>query len=257
MTYPMLVIEGIDASGKGEQRDRLSALCEASGIPYHVVSYPRYGEKGCYFVDRYLNGHYGKVTNVSEAKRASLFYALDRFDFKKELEDMRETGVVILDRYVSSNYAYQAQFGENWDERGELVDWIKDVEYNILGLPKPDLVLFIHMPWDIASQLLERKAPETREYIEGGKKKDIHEADVERQRRAEETYLWLAEREGWPVIRCADDSGGLRSIDDIHREVVETLVRREVLPKYVTLPAPIRRLTGALLDRISKEDKNG
>lgn len=126
-----------------------------------LLDYPRYGEKSAYFVEKYLNGGYGK--NVS-AKLASLFFALDRFDDNQDFsQKITEYDYIISNRYVSANMIHQTGKITDPDKRREFLDWIDDLEYKICGIPRPDIVIFLDVPPDVSQKLVEKK--DKRDYI--------------------------------------------------------------------------------------------
>jgi dTMP kinase len=214
-----IVIEGTDGSGKTEQFNRL-ILRLPDGFEFKTADFPQYDEPSSYFVREYLNGKYGALEDEeSGPRRASLFYALDRFDAseKKLKKWLADGAAVIANRYVGSNMGHQG--GKIGDEkkRKDFFRWLYDLEYGIFGIPKPDLNIILHMPAEIAQELVDRKA--AREYI-GGRKRDLHEGNLEHLRHAEKVYLQIAELfpDDFQVIECAPD-GDLLSIEEIHAKV--------------------------------------
>lgn len=211
-----IVIDGADGSGKATQTELLQKRMEQENIKVETLDYPRYGKESAYFVEQYLNGHYGSAEEVS-GKLASIFYALDRFDSKKEINDLLQAGnLVISNRYVSSNAGHQGGKISDKARRDEFLNWLYDLEYNICGLPKPDLNIYLHVPWEIGQKLVDQK--KSREYI-NGKKRDIHEADSQHLKNAQETYLYLVEQENnWVKIDCIKDDQ-LMSREEIHEKI--------------------------------------
>ncbi len=213
----LIVIEGTDGSGKTEQFKRLvSRLSERAEVM--PIDFPRYDLPSSHFVTEYLNGAYGSNADVGP-KKASLFYALDRYDASvKQLRKwLTEGKTVAANRYVGSNMGHQGGKIADDEERRKFFEWLYDLEYGILGIPKPDLNIILHMPARMAQELVSRKAK--RDYI-AGKTYDIHEADLAHLANAEKVYLQMAEwfPDDFTIVECAP-GGKLLSIDEIHEKV--------------------------------------
>ena len=167
-------------------------------------------------VENYLNGKYGPSANDVDPKVASIFYAIDRYDASFEIRKSLEEGrVVVCNRYVSTNMGHQGGKIDDKDKRKEYVEWLEDLEYNLFRIPKPDLTIFLYMPYLIAQKFVDNKA--RREYI-GDRKRDIHEADSEHLRKAQLAYLDIAKERGWKIIDCTKD-GNILPIDEIHEAI--------------------------------------
>lgn len=221
MKGKFIVIDGADGSGKATQTEILRKRLHDEDIKIKDLEYPRYGEQSAYFVEQYLNGKYGKADEVS-GKLASLFYALDRFDSREEINNYLSKGYLLIsNRYVSSNAGHQGGKISDKAKRDEFLDWLYDLEYNICKLPKPDLNIYLHVPWEIGQKLVDKK--EARNYI-NGKKRDIHEADNNHLKNAQETFLYLVEREdNWLKIDCVKDDK-LMSREEIHKKIWDTVL---------------------------------
>ena len=174
-----IAIEGTDGSGKTGQFERF-ILALPESVKIGTLDFPRYGEPSSYFVQKYLSGKYGGEVGPYAA---SLFYALDRFDAKlKILQWFEEERLVVANRYVASNMGYQGAKLVSKGEREKFYRWLYALEYETLGIPKPDLNIVLHVPAEIASELITKS----------GRQKDIHEIDTAYQKRAEEVYLEIA-----------------------------------------------------------------
>lgn len=217
-----IVIDGTDGSGKGTQTARLERRLAAAGRDVVVVDFPRYGEPSAYFVERYLRGEYGDLASV-DAYRASTFYALDRFDASAGIRVALERGaVVVSNRYVSANKGHQMAKIADPAERTRFLAWLNELEYGTLGIPRPDLTLFLHVPADVGFELVARK--DERAYL-NGKVRDIHEDDRAHLRAAEAAYLALVASdpsEPWLRIACMDGDR-LLGIEEVEARVWEAV----------------------------------
>ena len=196
----IVVFEGLDGSGKGTQSQKLSARMSAKGIDNALYSFPNY--KGTSFgleVGKYLNGGFGALDEIPPQFPVML-YAMDRFEMKKNIMTDIKSGVyIIFDRYVPSNIAHQAvKFPEN--EQKTFSDWVKRLEYNILEIPQPDVVIFLDVEPKIAAKMVELKGK--RDYTEN--KKDIHEANNEYMEKVYKMYKKMAVEEDWIIIESTD-----------------------------------------------------
>jgi len=198
-----VVIDWLDGSGKGTQTKIIVKALEEQGKKVLLLDYPRYGERSAYFVEKYLNGSYG--TDIS-AKRASLFYALDRFDdLHTAGEKFSDYDYIISNRYVSASMIHQAGKIQSHKEREEFLDWLAELEFEICGIPKPDTVLFLNVPPEVSQRLVEKK--ESREYIQDGSNKDIHEADDDHMNNAYTAALEVVDHfsDSWESIQCCEN----------------------------------------------------
>ncbi len=228
-----LVIEGTDGSGKGEQTRRLLERLQSEGHLVATFDFPRYGQSSAWYVEQYLNGTFGELREV-HPKTASLFYAMDRYAAGPEIRAaIAEGKVVISNRYVASNLGHQGSKMEE-GERKKFFDWDVDLEYEINGIPRPDLNIILHVPAGVAQALVDKKAE--RQYL-NGKKRDLHEADLDHLERTEKTYREIAETfpEYFVMVECMDGER-LRSPEEVH-EMVWNVVKERI-----TREAAINRL---------------
>jgi len=222
-----IVIEGTDGSGKGEQTKRLVSRLISDGYKVVPFDFPRYDQQSSWFVGEYLNGHFGSIAEVSP-KTASIFYALDRYAAAPEIRKaLAETDVVISNRYVASNLGHQGSKFSDSKERQEYFKWNYDLEYVINGIPKPDLNIILHVPAAMAQGLVDKKLE--RQYL-FGKRRDLHETDLNHLTRTEEVYKQLVELfpNDFACIECVEN-GKLLSIDEV-RERVWKLVSKLLTP---------------------------
>lgn len=210
----LIIIEGLDGCGKSTQTKLLEEYFTSKGINYKKIKLPDYDSPSSTLVNMYLAGDFGKNANDVNAFAASAFYAVDRFaSYKLNWGKDYENGTLILaDRYATSNAIYQMEkiSEDNWDE---YLEWSADFEYNKIGIPKPDLVLFLDMPVEVSQRLM------TERYNGDEGKKDVHEANVEFLNKCRKSALYTAKKQGWRVIPCSDGVNPL-SIDEIHKKII-------------------------------------
>lgn len=215
-----IVIEGSDGSGKSTQFSLLNEYFRKQGKKVKTYKFPRYEKPSSHFVTSYLNGLYGDANSLG-AHTPSLFYALDRFEAGSEIrKDLEEGYIVLCDRYAGSNMAHQGQKIKDEAERRAYFDWVHNLEFEMLGIPKPDANIVLIMPAEIASQLMEKR--EKRAYTT--LQKDIHEADINHLKRAVATYEELCKL--FPATFTPIHgtlNGTLKQIGDVHKEITQLL----------------------------------
>lgn len=211
-----ILIDGIDGSGKSIQTELLINRLKKEGKAVEVVSFPQYGQKSAAPIEEYLNGFYGTAEEVGPF-RASILYAVDRFAAAPKIKKwLAEGKIVVANRYVASNMGHQGGKIVNFEERKKFLAWNDDLEYNIFQIPRPDLNLILHVPAEIAQQLVDRKAK--REYLRGTKR-DIHEDDLQHLKNAEKSYLEIAKTfPNFILIECVKNNK-LLSIESIHEKI--------------------------------------
>ncbi len=196
----LIVLDGLDGSGKSTQLDRLNGYFEQNGIHYKQISFPDYAQPSSALVSMYLNGEFGESADAVNAYAASSFYAVDRYaSYKKFWQaDYEGETLILAARYTTSNAIHQMGKlpREEWDR---YLAWLEEYEYDRLGLPRPDAVLFLDMPLEISQQLLSGR------YGGDEGKKDIHERDLAYLKHCRESALYAADRLGWTVISCGEN----------------------------------------------------
>lgn len=214
-TGKFIVIDGTDGSGKTVQCQLLIERLKKEGFQVMSADFPQYGTKSAGLVEEYLNGKYGQVN----AYAASLFYALDRYDASFKIRQWLAEGyIVVSNRYVTANAGHQGGKIGNPIEREKYFHWLQDIEYNILGIPKPDINIILHVPAELAQTLVDKKDSSVRNYAEG-KKRDLHEADLEHMKNAEKVYLELADiLPNTELVECMEHSK-LLSIETVHNRI--------------------------------------
>ena len=212
----LIVIEGLDGSGKATQAKRLTEALVEKGIPVREVSFPDYGSDSSALVRMYLSGQFGTDPQDVNAYAASSFFAVDRFaSYKKGWCRDYARGVVIADRYTTSNAVHQCSKlpKEQWED---FLNWLFDFEYKKLGIPAPDRVIYLNVDPAVSQALM------TARYSGDENKKDIHERDIAYLRHSREAAAYCAEKLGWETVDCCRD-GQMRSIEDIHKDVMKLL----------------------------------
>lgn len=221
-----IVLEGLDGAGKSTQIKMLREWFLARGVESEYLHFPRfdapiYGD----LVARFLRGEFGSAAEVNPYLVA-LLYAGDRADAAKMVQGWLDEGkVVIADRYVYSNIGYQCAKIEDATERAALRHWIYDLEYNYNKIPRPDLSLFLDVPFAFTERkLTEQREGDDRSYLNG--QKDIHEASLSLQQAVRRVYLeTAAEESGLQVVDCSDAEGGMATPDVIFSRIEEALTQ--------------------------------
>lgn len=216
----LIVIEGIDGSGKNTQVQLLVKSLQKKGFKVSTLSFPDYQSVFGKEIANYLNGGFGDAKAV-HPKLIAMLYSGDRFLSKpKMIEALENSNYLIIDRYTSSNVAHIGSKVEDETERNQLVDWILDLEYNQYQLPKPAATVFLNVPPFFSDELVLKKAE--REYTK--LKKDLHEGDKQHLIQAHNAYIALANKEpNWHVLECVQDDQ-LRSIESISEELLKTVL---------------------------------
>lgn len=219
-TGKLIVIDGTDGSGKTTQFNLLIDRLKKEGHQVQTKDFPQYGKKSAGAVEEYLNGAYGDAKSVGPY-RASVLFAVDRYDASFEMREWLQQGKIVLcNRYVTANMMHQGGKISSADDRTKYFEWLKELEFNLFEIPKPDINLFLHVPPAIATKLVEKKGH--RDYI-GGEGKDLHEADMDHQRDTEKTLLELADLlPNTHLVTCAPE-GEMLSPEAIHELIWEAV----------------------------------
>lgn len=209
----LLILEAGDGCGKATQTKLLAACLQAQGWPVRTVSFPNYDSPAAGAVKMYLDGAFGTEADAVNPYAAATFYAVDRYaSYRADWgEFYRRGGIIVADRYVTSNMVHQAVKVPAGAERDAFLAWLWDLEFRKLELPVPDAVFFLDVPPEVSGALIAQRETAQRQ-------RDIHERDQSYLARCYELYCQLAARYGWLTIPCAP-GGRLRSVEDIHREI--------------------------------------
>ncbi len=217
-----IVLEGLDGAGKSTQIKMLANMLREKGREVDLLHFPRfdtpvYGD----MIARFLRGEFGGTADVNPYLVA-LLYAGDRAEAAEMIRGWLSAGhCVIADRYVLSNIGYQCAKIEDPEAKNALKDWILNMEFAKFAIPKPDVSLFLDVPFGFTvSRLTQVREGDDRNYLNGAK--DIHESSLELQRRVRETYLSLAddERAGMEIVDCSDANGAMADAETIFGRII-------------------------------------
>jgi len=215
----LIVIEGSDGSGKTTQLGMLCEYLTKCGTDYRKLEFPCYAEPTSALVRMYLGGQFGENVGDVNAYAASSFYAVDRVgsylaDWKKDYDAGK---ILVSGRYTTSNVIHQGAKMEE-SERDGYFEWLYDYEYNLLGIPKPDAVIFLDLPPELAIANIKSR----------GEQVDIHEKDTSYMIRCYECASYAADKLGWIRISCAEN-GKMLSIEQIHEKIKTELSAKGIL----------------------------
>ena len=213
MKSKIIVIEGLDGSGKATQAKILTDALAAKGVPVRKLEFPDYKSPASAPVRMYLGGEFGSAPEDVNAYAASAFYAVDRIAsyLSSWKLDYEQGAVLISDRYATSNLIYQMPKLSD-GERDAYIRWQSDFEYDKLGLPKPDAVIYLDVAPEVSQRLMERR------YGGDNSKKDLHESNLRFLLSCRRAAVYAAERCGWHVIDCCRD-GDIRPVEEIARDI--------------------------------------
>ena len=213
----LIVIEGLDGSGKGTQAELLTERLRQQGKAVRKVSFPDYASDSSALVKMYLSGQFGTDPADVNAYAASAFYAVDRFaSFKRDWGKFyADGGIIVADRYTTSNAVHQCSKlpREQWDG---FLAWLFDFEYRLLGIPTPDAVIYLNVDPAVSQRLM------TGRYRGDESKKDIHEGNLSYLQRSREAAAYCSRKLGWREIACCEN-GEMRSISAIGEEIFRQL----------------------------------
>lgn len=217
MKGKLIVFEGTDGSGKATQTRMLVERLQREGKEPRQITFPRYDNDSSALIRMYLGGEFGTEPGDVNAYAASAFYAVDRFaSYKQDWGEFYENGgLVVADRYTTSNAVHQASKLPK-EEREPYLNWLFHFEYELMGLPKPDMVFYLDIPTEITGEMRRKREADTNTQA------DIHEMDEQYLRECRENASHVAELCGWERVVCVRD-GRLLSVEEIHEEILERL----------------------------------
>lgn len=210
---PLIVIEGLDGSGKATNAELLRKTLTDMGKDVIKINFPDYDSDSSALVKMYLAGKFGSKPEDVNAYAASAFYAVDRYaSYKSKWKDAYERGAwIVADRYTTSNAVHQASKLED-SERDRYLDWLYEFEFDKLGLPKPDMVIYLDLDPKVSQKLM------TERYKGDNSKKDIHESDIKYLEHCRNAARFAADRLGWTVVSPCEN-GTLLPIDKVFEKV--------------------------------------
>jgi len=219
----LIVIEGIDSSGKETQVKMIFEQLLKKNFKVMKLEFPDYKSDSSALIKMYLNGKFGEDPITVNPYAASLFFASDRFaSYKTSWESFyNSSGIIIADRYVSSNMIYQAAKIKDDIERQKFMEWIYDLEFNKLNLPKPDIVIFLSMPVQFCLKLSSKRLNK----ITGLKDKDIHERNIKYLKKTYEIAIEAARKYQWNIVNCIKDDF-VKPIEEINKEILEIIGKK-------------------------------
>ncbi len=213
----LIAIDGLDGSGKTTQTELLFKKLISNGKKVRMLSFPNYESDSSALVKMYLGGEFGKNPNDVNAYAASTFYAVDRFaSFKQDWKKDYDDGAIILcNRYTTANLFHQMEKlpRDKWDS---FIEWLEDLEYEKLTLPRPDKVLYLDMRPDISRKLLSGR------YNGDESRRDIHEKDYSYLERCRVAALYVAKKLNWSVIQCFENEKALTP-EEIESKIYEEI----------------------------------
>lgn len=209
----LIVLEGTDGSGKSTQFKRLTQRLTSEGVDFQKLVFPQYQEESSALIRMYLSGEFGDKPEDVNAYAASTFYAVDRYaSYKKVWQNYYEGGgIMMADRYTTSNVVHQGSKLPP-DQRGAFFAWLEEFEFDRLGLPRPDLVIYLDVSTAATEAMMRKREEDTNTHA------DIHERDAEYLKTCRETGRQAAQHYGWKLIQC-ENGGVMRPIEDIHEEI--------------------------------------
>ena len=209
-----VVIDGTDGSGKATQAGLLLQSLLEYGHNTYLLDFPRYETNHVgRLIRECLDGKRGDFIGT-DPKIASVLYAADRYESSGQIRDhLDKGGIVIADRYVSANQMHQGgKIGDD-EKRKEFLTWLDDLEYGVFGIPKPNAIVFLHVPVEVSAELAQKRAKET------GGSIDVAEGDIDHQKKSQEGALSIVkDRNNWIKVECCE-GGDMRSREDIHKEI--------------------------------------
>ncbi len=222
MLGKIFVVDGCDSSGKETQAKALFEKLKLEGYKVRFLSFPNYNSDASALVKMYLNGDFGDNADDVDSYVASSFYAVDRYasymtDWKSFYQ---EGGILICDRYTTSNMVHQASKIDNLEDKEVFLDWLSNLEYGIYKLPIPNEIIFLDMPPDFAQKLMADR----KNKITGESKKDIHENDFDYLKRSYHNAIYVAKKFNWHTVNCTEGNV-IKPIDEISNEIYN-LVKR-------------------------------
>lgn len=215
----LLVVEGVDSSGKKTQAELLYNKLLSEGKKVKLITFPNYESPSSSLVKMYLNGDFGENPDEVNVYASSTFYAVDRFaSFKTDWEGFyNDGGIIISDRYTTSNMVHQASKIKDKDKKDEYLDWLWELEFNLYKLPVPDMVIFLDVEPSTSIKLMGNRPNK----ITNESTKDIHEKNQEYLINSYLNALYVAKKYDWKRINCNTNDNNILGISVIHEKVYD------------------------------------
>jgi dTMP kinase len=217
----LIIIEGTDGSGKQTQSELLFKRLKDEERKIKKITFPDYDSDSSMLVKMYLRGDFGDKPGDVNPYVSSTFYTCDRFaSFKMKWgKDYNDGSIILSDRYTTSNMVHQASKIEDSEEKDKYLKWLIDFEFNVYGLPEPDMVVFLNMSPEKSQELMKNRSNK----FSGEKEKDIHEKDREYLEKSYNNAMDIAKEYGWVIIDCVDGER-IKTIDEINQEIYEKVI---------------------------------
>lgn len=217
MVGKLIVIEGLDGCGKNTQTKLLIDYLNKKNKDVRYISFPNYSDPSSTLIKMYLNSEFGSQPNDVNAYAAASFYAVDRFaSFKKDwCQDYFNGSIIVCDRYTTSNAFYQMCKLEK-DEWDNYLTWLYDYEYNKLGIPRPDKVIYLNVEISTSQLLMEHR------YGGDNTKKDLHESNTEFLEKCSLAANYVAQKDKWHILNCCNENK-MRDKLEIHNDIIEII----------------------------------
>ncbi|MCW6062541.1 thymidylate kinase [Clostridium sporogenes] len=218
----LIVIEGSDGSGKATQTKKLYDKLVKQNKKVKKVEFPNYKSESSALIKMYLSGEFGKNPDSVNPYASSTFYAIDRFaSYKKDWEEFYlKGGIIIADRYTTSNMIHQAAKIKEVQAKDKFLNWLWDFEFEKFNLPVPDCVIFLDMPPKCSKSLMETRNNK----FTGEKEKDIHENNYEYLLESYNNSKYISEKYGWNRIECTNEDK-IKSIDQINDNIIKVITK--------------------------------
>ncbi|MEX1027836.1 MAG: thymidylate kinase [Candidatus Paceibacterota bacterium] len=223
----LIVIDGIDGSGKATQVGLLKKRLAKDGVKVKTIDFPRYYDN--FFgelIGEYLSGKYGDFIEV-DPRVASVLYAADRFETSATIRQWLADGhTVLADRYVSANQIHQGGKIENPKKRKEFIEWLEQMEHGVFGIPRPDLVIYLDVPFEVSQSWVKQKINQrSKKYLKNGRK-DVAEDNLKHLKVSRNAALWLEKNNAnWEKVTCCDGMVCMPP-EAVHEQVVEIVAAR-------------------------------
>lgn len=216
----LIVIEGSDGSGKATQTKKLYEKLVNKNKKVKKVEFPNYKSEASALIKMYLSGEFGKDPDSVNPYTSSTFYAVDRFaSYKKEWEEFYlNGGIIIADRYTTSNMIHQAAKIKDVQAKDKFLNWLWDFEFEKVNLPVPDCVIFLDMPPKYSKSLMKNRENK----FTGEKEKDIHESNYEYLLESYNNSKYISQKYNWDRIDCIKNDN-IKSIDEINYDIIEAV----------------------------------